>query len=74
MTGTGQHLCQAITCRLQSIELNVNNAEVISTCDACAQARTVRYVGRPAAASPATASLAIHRAETAELIDAALAE
>ncbi len=37
-----------------------------------AQVRRVQYIGRPAAASPATASLAIHRAETAELIDAAL--
>jgi len=35
-------------------------------------ARRVQYIGRPTAASPATASLAIHRAETAELIDAAL--
>ena len=38
-----------------------------------AQGKTVRYVGRPAAASPATASLAIHRAETAELLETALA-
>ncbi len=37
------------------------------------QGRTVRYVGRPAAASPATASVAIHRKETADIVDAALA-
>jgi 2-oxoglutarate dehydrogenase E1 component len=32
----------------------------------------VRYVGRPAAASPATASFAIHQRETLELVEAAL--
>jgi 2-oxoglutarate dehydrogenase E1 component len=33
----------------------------------------VRYVGRPAAASPATASFAIHQKETQEILEAALA-
>lgn len=34
--------------------------------------RGVKYVGRAAAASPATASFSIHQKETAEIIDAAL--
>ena len=33
----------------------------------------VRYVGRPAAASPATASFRIHQSETQEIIETALA-
>ncbi|DBA67070.1 hypothetical protein WJX79_005030 [Trebouxia sp. C0005] len=34
----------------------------------------IRYVGRPAAASPATASLAIHRQETDEIVNTALSD
>jgi 2-oxoglutarate dehydrogenase E1 component len=41
--------------------------------DAAAAAVQVRYVGRPAAASPATASFAIHQKETQEILEAALA-
>ena len=39
-----------------------------------AQVKTVHYMGRPTAASPATASAAIHRAETAEIINLALSD
>lgn len=38
------------------------------------QFRVVRYVGRPAAASPATASASIHKEETARVVAEALAE
>lgn len=38
------------------------------------QLRSVRYVGRPAAASPATASASIHKQETARLVAEALEE
>lgn len=34
--------------------------------------KTVKYIGRAAAASPATASFSIHQKELAEIIDAAL--
>lgn len=36
------------------------------------QPHCVRYIGRAAAASPATASFSIHQKETAEIIEAAL--
>ncbi|KAK9810773.1 hypothetical protein WJX73_006166 [Symbiochloris irregularis] len=38
------------------------------------QGRQLRYVGRAAAASPATASMAIHQAETKHLIDTAMSD
>ena len=36
------------------------------------EGRTLRYVGRPESAAPATGSLAVHRAEEAAILDAAL--
>jgi 2-oxoglutarate dehydrogenase complex dehydrogenase (E1) component-like enzyme len=68
-----------IHCRVQMLDTRPQSGLVwklllgMKRCCCEAQAKSVRYVGRPAAASPATASLAIHRAETAELLDAALA-
>ena len=39
----------------------------------CSAARTLTYVGRDAAASPATGSYKVHQAEEAELVDRAFA-
>ncbi len=48
-------------------------AKAAAAAAAGGQQLRVRYVGRPPAASPATASFAIHQRETLELIEAALA-
>lgn len=44
----------------------------VAVAAAAAGSTSVRYAGRAAAASPATASFSIHQKETAEIIDAAL--
>ncbi len=40
--------------------------------DACIGEKHMQFIGRPPAASPATASFAIHQKETKDIIDAAL--
>ncbi len=46
----------------------------LAGCPAAVQATPVRYVGRPTAASPATASPSIHRTQVAEIINMALSD
>jgi hypothetical protein len=70
-------LCSSLRMRVLMLEWQGgrgHNTMLRSHAQCCAEVQVapVRYVGRPTAASPATASPAIHRAQMAEIIDTAL--
>ncbi len=65
-------LCCCACCRL-FVKPRIEAAMKELAKDTPGWPRALRYVGRPASASVATASLAIHKAETQEILRAALA-